>query len=187
MTILQALSVAFAMTGQSMPDAALAEMASDLAAWPSPDVLAALKRCRTELKSIRYSDILERLPNGHPGAEEAWACVSRGLRHEALTVVWTDPMREAYGVAAALADDPVAARVAFREAYQRLVSEARARGVLPVWSVSRGTDKADQELQITEAVKAGRISGEYARKMLPSGVEHAAALAVTERLQIGVR
>lgn len=184
MTILQALSIAFSFTGQTMPDAALAEMAKDLSGYPVADVAASLKRCRSELKSIKFSDILDRLPNGHPGPDEAWAIVSRGMNNEALTVVWTDQIREAYGVAHALADDSVAARVAFKEAYQRLISESRLRREKPSWSVSRGSDKADQELQITEAVKAGRLSVEYATRMLPNYVDAGTALAVTNQLKI---
>ena len=187
MTMLQALSVAFSFTGQSLPDAALAEMACELSAYPETDVFLALKRCRAELKSIKYSDILDRLPNGFLGPEEAWAVVSRGMQNEALTVVWTDEMRAAYGVAAPLADDPVAARMAFREAYQRAVSAARARNAQPSWSVSRGTDRADQALQITEAVKAGRLSQAYAATMLPQVVDRDAARRVTEQLTIGSR
>lgn len=184
MTILQTLSVAFSFTGQTMPDVALAEMAQELSRHPEQDVLAALKRCRQELKTIKYSDIVDRLPGGHPGPEEAWSCVSRGIRNEALTVVWTDPMREAYGAAAALQDDLVAARVAFKETYQRLVAEARSRGEQPAWSVSRGTDKADQEVQITEAVKAGKLTSEYAHKLLPNFMDSGTALAITKRMNL---
>lgn len=185
MTIVQALTVAFAFTGQAVPAPVLAEMAAELSVYREADVLAALKRCRAELKSIKYSDILDRLPNGHPGPEEAWACVSRALQNEAVTVVWTEQMREAYGVACALANDQVAARLAFKEVYQRLVSAARARGERPIWSVSRGTDRADQELQITAAVKVGRITNEYAQRLLPAYVDHFLALALSDKLLIG--
>lgn len=174
MTILQALSVTFSFVGQTMPDIALAEMASDLSAYPEADVLVALKRCRNELKSVKYSDILDRLPNGHPGPEEAWAIVSRGLSKsdftlvEENTVVWTEEMRKAYGSAVALADDSVAARMAFKEAYQRQVSDARLAGGKPSWSVSLGTDPNDRVTQITEAVKAGRLTSHYAQVLLPN-------------------
>jgi len=165
--IVQALSVAFQFVNQSMPDLAIEEMAEELAAYPEAQVLAALKRCRSELKSIRYSDILDRMPGGHPGPEEAWSCVSRGMQNEALTVVWTDQMREAYGVAAGLADDPIAARVAFKESYTKLVSEARSRNERPAWCVSLGTDKADRERAVSEALKAGKLLPAYASKFLP--------------------
>jgi hypothetical protein len=167
MTIDQALTLAFQFVNQPMADLAIKEMADDLARHPQENVLAALRRCRSELKAIRYGDILDRLPGGHPGPENAWSIVQRGMQNEALTMVWTDEMREAYGVAAALSDDPVAARMAFKETYQQLVSVSRSKNAPVNWSVSQGTDKSDRELQITEAVKAGRLRLEYAKRLLP--------------------
>jgi hypothetical protein len=167
MNIDQALTLAFQFVNQPMADLAIKEMADDLAVYPQENVLAALKRCRSELKAIRYGDILDRLPGGHPGPENAWSLVQRGMQNEALTMVWTDEMREAYGVAAGLADDPVAARMAFKETYQQLVSVSRSKNAEIKWSVSQGTHKSDRELQITEGVKAGRLLPEYAQRLLP--------------------
>lgn len=167
MTIVQALTVAFQFVNQSMPDIAIAEMAHELSAYPEAHVLAALKRCRSELKSIRYSDIVDRLPGGHPGPEEAWSVIGPSLRDESLTVVWTDQMREAFGVAVGLADDPTAARMAFKETYVKLVNEARSRNQGPKWSVSAGTDTQHRALVVQEAVKAGKLLPEYARQFLP--------------------
>lgn len=167
MTIVQALTVAFQFVNQSMPDIAIAEMAHELSAYPEAHVLAALKRCRSELKSIRYADIVDRLPGGHPGPEEAWSIIGPSLANESLTVVWTDQMREAFGVALGLADDPTAARMAFKETYVKLVNEARSRNQGPKWSVSAGTDKQHRALAVQEAVKAGKLLPEYASKFLP--------------------
>lgn len=182
LTIAQALTIAFQFVNQPMADMAIAEMASDLSQYPEGRVLAALKRCRSELKSIRYGDILDRLPGGHPGPEEAWSIVSRGMQNEALTVVWTDQIREAYGVAVGLVDDLVAARLAFKEAYLRLVSEARARHQQPVWSVSAGTDPHDRERAVSEAVKTSKLLPHYAGKFLPYPVAHLTALPEVKQL-----
>jgi len=171
MTVAEALTLAFQYVNQPMPDLAIAEMAQDLASYPQENVLAALRRCRSELKAIRYGDILDRLPGGHPGPEEAWSTVSRGMSKDDLTlvedktIVWTGPMREAFGVVQG--DDMVAARLAFKETYVKLVSEARARNEAPQWSVSPGTDKHDKERAITEALKQGNLTAEYARRQLP--------------------
>ena len=171
MTVAEALTLAFQYVNQPMPDLAIAEMAHDLSVYPVDNVLAALRRCRSELKAIRYGDILDRLPGGHPGPEEAWSIVSRGMQSEAYTVVWTDQMREAYGVSCALGDDLIAARLAFKECYQKLVSEARGRNHGPVWSISKGTDRHDQERAITEALKQGKLLPDYARRQLPWSVD----------------
>ena len=168
MTIVQALTVAFQYVNQPMPDVAIAEMAHDLEGYPVDNVLFALKRCRSELKAaIRYADIVDRLPGGHPGPEEAWSVIGPSLQNESLTVVWTDQMREAFGVALGLADDPTAARMAFKETYTKLVNEARSRNQGPKWSVSAGTDKQHRELIVQEAVKAGKLMPEYANQFLP--------------------
>lgn len=181
MNIDQALTLAFQFVNQPMADLAIKEMADDLAVYPPENVIAALKRCRSELKSIKYGDILDRLPGGHPGPEQAWSVVQRGMQNEALTMVWTDEMRESFGVANALSDDPVAARMAFKETYQRLVSESRSNNAPINWLVSQGTDKADRELQITEGVKAGRLKVEYAQRFLPHP-EDPSTIALLEKL-----
>lgn len=165
--IVQALTMACQFLSQSLPDAAIEEMAAELAAYPEADVLAALKRCRSELRVLRYGDILDRLPGQHPGAEEAWALVSRCLRNEQISLVWTDEMREAYGVAAALAEDAVAARMAFRETYARLVGQARAQRRTPVWSVSLGYDPHGRDVALAEAVRKNQISAAHAARLLP--------------------
>lgn len=183
--VIKALAVTAELMGTEWSEGAARVIAEELKHYPTEHVIVSLSRCRKEIRGrLTLTDILDRLPGGHPGPEEAWSCVSRGMKNEALTVVWTDPMREAYGVASALADDLVAARVAFKETYQRLVAEARAMGGQPAWSVSRGTDKADQELQITEAVKAGKLTGEYAHKLLPNYVDSGTALAITKQMNL---
>lgn len=167
MTILQALTLAFQFVNQPISDLALAEMADELAAYPVPSVLAALKRCRSELKSIRYADILDRLPGGHPGPEEAWALVRTVMQNEARTVVWTEQMRTAYGSVAGYGSDLVGARLAFKEAYEKLVSQARASRQTPVWAVSLGTDLADRERAIQAGVNEGKLLPTFAAKFLP--------------------
>jgi hypothetical protein len=168
MTIDQALTLAFQFVNQPMADLAIKEMADDLAGYPHEAVLSALKRCRSELKSIRYGDILDRIPGGHPGPEEAWAIMAKAMKNEALTLVWTDEMREAYGVACGVEADPVQARMAFKEKYTQRVSEARAKRVTPTWSVSLGHDIHGREGAVLEAVQKGRLSLAQARKLVPS-------------------
>lgn len=171
--IAQALTLAFQYCNQTMPDTAIAEMAGDLSAYPPGHVLAALKRCRSELKVIRFSDILDRLPGGHPGPEEAWAIASRSIggaefeENEQATIVWTDEIREAFGAARVLNDDKVAARMAFKERYQQLVGEARAKKRMPHWTVSLGYDKAGRDIAVQEALLQGRLTQEHVWRVSP--------------------
>lgn len=163
--VTQALMVAFEFCGQKMSDDVLTEMAKELAIYPEQDVLHALKRCRTELKTIKFTDILQRIPGLHPGFEEAWAMVSPKVRSDAPYVFMTDPMREAYGAALALEPDMVAARMAFKEVYTQAVG--RAGNGKPKWDLIPGTDKSTKELALKEAVKKGIADARWAMAHLP--------------------
>lgn len=178
--IVQALTIAFHFVGQPVPDAALEEMAHDLSGYHEGDVLAALKRCRSELKVIRFTDILDRLPGGHPGPEEAWATIAGAMRDESRSLIWSDEMREAYGVANHVGDDPIQARMVFKELYTKAVSEARAQHRQPHWLVSLGTDKADRERVILSGVQSGRVSQTYARQFLPGLTDEQARAAIEQ-------
>ncbi len=102
--------------------------------------------------------------DGRPGAEEAWA-VAYWAMNEAATVVWTDEMAEAFGLARPLllAGDEVAARMAFKEAYTRILADARERRVPPRWTATLGFDKAEQASVLQPHIAAGRIAAD----MLP--------------------
>ena len=107
-----------------------------------------------------------RTMDGRPDAEWAWAAVARALNDESVTIVWTVEMAEAFGVALGLKHDRVAARMAFKETYERLVREARAKGEPAAWSPCLGQDPTGREGPIVAAVKAGRLSKE-ALKLIP--------------------
>lgn len=97
--------------------------------------------------------------DGRPGVEEAWALAFRAT-DEAATVVWTDEIAEAYGMALPLikAGDEVAARMAFKEVYLRLVSVAREQRVAPAWSATLGGDSTARDAVLLPHVQAGRLS-----------------------------
>lgn len=171
MTLIEAVKGTYAMVGQELSDLQLAMTVEKLKDYPVQDVITALSRCQDQLKKMTFTDILDRLPGGHPGPEEAWATIAKAMSDESRTLVWSDEMREAYGVARGCSEDEVAARMAFKETYTRAVSEARGAGRFPSWSVSKGTDKADQERAILEGVKQGRLTLEYAQRLLPHATD----------------
>lgn len=103
--------------------------------------------------------------DGRPGADEAWSMLPFD---EAQSVVWTDEMAQAWGIAAPCMPDKVAARMAFRSAYERLVAEVRQRGVRARWTASLGTDKEARREALERAVTDGRISQEHATGLLPA-------------------
>lgn len=167
MKLHEAIAVTYAAMGQELTDAALTVITNDLKVFPLPGVLAALQRCRKELRRIALADILERIPGGHPGVEEAWSIVAPTLTDERITVVWTAQMSEAFGRALDLADDPVAARMAFKEVYTRLLAVARDAGAAPKWVASLGQDPAGREGPLLAAIEKGRLAAPYVQKLLP--------------------
>lgn len=96
--------------------------------------------------------------DGRPGAEEAWAIALQSA-DEAASVVWTDEIAEAMGVARPVmqAGDKVGARMAFREAYERLVDAARRQGRKATWTASLGHDRERHADVVRRGVEAGLL------------------------------
>lgn len=93
-------------------------------------------------------------PDGRPDANEAWAMLSFD---ESQSFAWTTEMQSAFGLALSVMPDRTAARMAFREAYEREVVQARAKGDPVQWQVSLGTDKAGREAAVEQAVAKGLL------------------------------
>jgi len=165
--IAEAVAVTAELVGRDLSEAALRAMVEDLAGYPEPAVMGALHRCRRECHHrLTLADILGRLDDGRPGAEEAWGMVPRD---EAVTVVWTEEARIAWGAAQPMIaeGDHVAARMAFLETYRAAVAQARAARTPPRWSVSLGHDVAGREGPLVEAVERKRLAAHRAVEMLP--------------------
>lgn len=117
-----------------------------------------------------------KLLDGRPDENEAWA-VALTSQDEAETVVWTAEMAEAFGLAAPLlgTGDDIGARMAFKDAYKRLVSEARAYNRPTQWSVSAGWDAARRQVAVQKAVAAGLLAGPQPHLALPNESGQSAA------------
>lgn len=96
--------------------------------------------------------------DGRPGPEEAWA-IALQAADDTRTVVWTPEIAEAWGVARIVlrGGDEVGARMAFREAYSRLVAEARKRREPVAWSPTLGSDQRMRDEALRIAIDAGRL------------------------------
>lgn len=120
--------------------------------------------------------------DGRPGADEAWAMCSRAA-DESETVVWSAEMSEAYAVAMPLMQegDQIAARMAFKEAYTRMVEDAR-RARRPVsWSVSLGHDSSKRHGALVAAEARGLLgSSEVLRLSPPKADMHTTAMLLLE-------
>ena len=166
--LIEALAVTAEITGTTMTDAAAKMMINDLIVYPEQFIFAALTKCRREIKGrLTLADIISRIDDGRPGVEEAWAMIPKS---ENETVVWTDEMAVALGVAQPLINegDLVAARMAFKEKYNNEIQSARDQSKPVNWTTSLGHDPAGRESALRKAVDAGRISYQHAQKLIPS-------------------
>ncbi|MCD4505538.1 hypothetical protein LQR30_15675 [Chromobacterium piscinae] len=169
--ILEAVAVTAELTGTELSAAAQMVMVRDLLGYPKESVLRALSRCRRELTGrLTLAAILDRLDDGRPGADEAWGVVARALGDESETVVWTEEMASAAVPARELMmlGDKIGARMAFRDAYERIVSDARGERRSVSWRVSAGNDADRRASAIVRAVELGRLPADQAQALLPA-------------------
>ncbi len=184
----QAVVVTGEVIGHEVTPAAAKAIALALRDYAPDQVEAALRKCQRELTGrLTLAAILDRMENGHVGADEAWALCPRS---EAETVVWTEEIAEAFESARSLLErDPVAARMAFRDAYGRAVSAARSERRTANWLVSLGHDRGGRIAPLRRAVALGRLAAEDAlRQVSPElpGYQALAALAADNaRGQLG--
>jgi hypothetical protein len=172
--ILQAVTVVAELTGTQLSDTAKAAIVEDLLAYPEPAVMTALDRCRRELTGrLTPAAILERVAalDGRPTANEAWAIALNGF-DEANTIVSNDEINEGMRAARPIlnAGDEVGARMAFRDAYTRIVASNRDAGIAPQWYPSLGTDAHSRAPVLEQAIERGILTAERVAGILPSPV-----------------
>lgn len=171
--IVKAITVTAELTGASMSGAAIAVMAQDLTARHSEDAIAnALTRCRRELsRPLTAGAVFDRLgqADGRPTADEAWA-IALDARDEALTVVWNDEICEAFALARPVleAGDKIGARMAFRDAYDRIARNGREYGRVPVWNASLGWDASQRTAALKKAESIGILPAPTVAVLLPA-------------------
>ena len=165
--LLQAIAVTAELTGTKISETAARVMTQDLLLYPSEQVLGALVKCRRELKgNLRIVDIIDRLDDGRPGPNEAWAMIPKS---ESASVVWTREMAESFGIALPLIEDGdhIAGRMAFIETYKSKCAESRNNGVPVKWEPSLGHDRNGRESVLMDAVVKGRLTHDHALSLLP--------------------
>lgn len=149
---------------------------SAMAAYDLKTIREALNRHVQDPDGGRFApkpaDLIRQIQNGkaadgRPGREEAWA-IAQLAADETRTVVLSDEIIGALEIARPLleARDKVAARLAFTEAYDRLVSEKRAAAEPVAWHVSLGTDKHGRVHAIEQAKIMGRLPAPTADLMI---------------------
>lgn len=190
--LLQAIAVTAELTGTELSKTAAIVMAQDLAQYPEHQVMAALTKCRRELKGrLTIADVISRLEDGRPGPEVAWAMIPHD---EATSVVWTTEMAQAFGVCNNQIQDgdTIQARMSFLEEYKRLCQVARDNGVPVKWEPSLGHNPTGRESVLLEAVEKGRLGATHVAGLLPyiEGSDARERLAYLQReanLRLGVQ
>lgn len=106
--------------------------------------------------------------DNRPGADEAWSTALLS-RDEAATVVWTEETAAAFGACRPVLDlgDEVGARMAFRQAYDRMVAKARSSRTPVRWTPSLGWDVEQRERTLLGAVDAGLLPAPQVAGLLP--------------------
>lgn len=164
--VLEAIAVTAELCGRSFTPAAARVFAQDLEGFADEAVMAALTRCRKEVKGIlTVQDVVSRIDDGRPGVEQAWAMIPHD---EESSVVWTEEMAMAHGVAYQLLidGDRIGARMAFKEAYAKFVAEARDRKEPPKWTPSLGGNPTGRQMALIDAVRANRMDTDHAMLLL---------------------
>lgn len=159
--LMKQLAATAEILGQPISPVAVEMMASDLEHYPRDALAAALSRVRTEHAGrLTPKVIIEAIDAamGRPGANEAWATALSAL-DERNTVVWTDEMAQAWEVARPVVQggDEIGGRMAFKDAYERLVRAAREERRTPVVTVSVGWDAELRAAGVEKAVKLGYV------------------------------
>ena len=163
----EAIAVTAEVCGRELSEAAGKFMLSELSEYRLPEVLEALRQCCRECKRGLFSlaDVIERLP-GRPEdmtADEAWGIALRSqLWDEWQTTVLPVAIQAAFPLEIWNEGDKVGARMAFKAAWERCVSD---HGMDP--RISLGYDSDTRASVIESALKDGIVSIDQARHALP--------------------
>ena len=108
-------------------------------------------------------------PDGRLGADEAWATYPRD---EISSAVINNEIAEAMQSAQPLIKDGdmIAARMAFKDAYNRIVARNKNAGIKPKWFPSLGSNPQGHEDALKAAAEKGLLSKSHVDGLLPSPV-----------------
>lgn len=173
----QMLTTVMASYGKPLPTGVFFQSWWDeLQGFPMPVVVHAFTDYRNQQADFApHPNAIRKLcreHDGRPGVEEAWA-IALTSRDEAETVVWTAECAEAFSLCQTVLEmgDEVGARMAFKEAYQRIVSQARQDFIPTKWIHSLGWDVRKREAALNRAVVAGLLPAPQVAGLIagPSG------------------
>lgn len=165
--LIDKIAVTFELVGGTrLSEAAANVVIADLEKHNPVALSKALDRCRNECKGkLTPADIHSRVDDGRPSPNEAWGLIPQ---NEGTTVVWSEEMCKAMESSWPLIHDRVAARMAFLEAYKKLLDTARAERRPVKWSISLGENRESRLPILNRAIIEGKITEDEAMKALPA-------------------
>lgn len=155
---------------KAMNEAAAEMLLSDLKDFSNDAIIDALKKCRLELGRFpSVHDIISRAQasDGRPGIEEAWAMCPKD---ESQSAYLNNEVMAAWSVADNIIQDTgdkIAARMAFKEVYEKTIRDNRSKGITPKWWLSSGYDKTGREIAIRDAIEKKRLTIADAKNIIP--------------------
>lgn len=171
-----------------MPEASAKLYLEMIGGFPPDVIMASLRECGRKIPRFpTAAEVVQRCEamDGRPGVEEAWAMIPKD---EYGSVVWTQEMATAFGACGSLMNtDLVAARMAFKEAYDRELNLARQQNRKVQWVPSFGFEKRGREAAVVKAMELGRITKQVAIEMLPDSDIVAGSRENQSRIQQVVR
>jgi hypothetical protein len=183
----KAVAVTAELMGTDLSESAARVFIEDLERYPEQMVLGALTRCRREVKGkLTLVDVISRMDDGRPGAEEAWAACPKD---EGSSAVFSAEQSKAFFAALPQleAGDPIAARMTFKEVYTAECARARDAGEAPKWTPSLGHNPETRSPVLREALDKGRISHAQVLKLLPADcVENTEIAALVHDISKGL-
>lgn len=171
--LIEALSATAEIMQAEVSPVSLAVMAEDLQEYDQGLVMQAISRFRKESNRFSLSGIIAQIEKINPSrritSDEAWALYPHD---EETSAVITNEIAEAMGVAQPLLNegDKVGARMAFKNAYERITENNKLQGLEPNWFASLGYDASGREQVVKEAVRLGRLPNNAIQTLLPPPV-----------------
>ena len=167
--IFQKITVANTVTQSTLDDMAIKAMVEllDNQGYEFNDIKAALNKCCIEVKGrLSLKDIIDRLPKKGdelPTADEAWGLVY-DFDNDQKTIIAPAIAFEAgrCGAFNLISTDKVAARMAFKAAYDKLIPNYSGKPIR--YEISLSDDKEERRTALIQAVEDGKITKQHALK-----------------------
>ena len=153
-------------------DEVAAGWSAELTAYTEHEVVRGANACKTSKFPPTLPEFLSfcrpETASNRPAGDEAWAIAVRAA-DEAETVVWTEEIAEAWGIAKPVFEggDEVGARMAFRASYERLTADAKVAGIPAKWVVSQGHDPERRAIAVERAQVAGLLPAPVVEQFVP--------------------